>query len=50
MLKTDPSGINVVGINIEYFAKNCWYLKGSMEVINKRLLTAAGKYRCFTYL
>lgn len=32
-----------LGINVDYFVKNCWYLKGSKENINRRLLTAAGK-------
>ncbi len=44
-VRTDRSALSAAepGINIDYFAKSCWYLKGSKESINKRLLTAAGK-------
>lgn len=31
------------GIIVEYFVKNCWYLKACLESINRRLLMAAGK-------
>lgn len=35
---------NVQGISVEYFAKNCTFLQGTLESISKRILMSAGKF------
>ena len=32
-----------MGVNVEYFIKNCTFLQGALEEISRRILVSAGK-------